>query len=62
MSAGVAGNDGMLDDVGVGLEDSLLFVVGATGKLRDNRFGLRGLYDNAREWLIVVRGGGDMAK
>jgi hypothetical protein len=49
MSAGVAGNDGMLDDVGVGLEDSLLFVVGATGKLRDNRFGLRGLYDNARE-------------
>lgn len=60
--AGVAGNDGVFEEVGVGLVDSLLLVLGATGKLSDSRFGLRGLYDNALECLIVGLGGGDIAK
>jgi hypothetical protein len=44
--------------VGVGLEDSLLLTLVATGKLRDNRFGLDCVYDNARECLVAGRGGG----
>jgi hypothetical protein len=61
-AAGVAGMEGAFDEVGVSLEDSLLFALGATGKLRDNRFGLDGVYDDAREWLATGRGGGAIAK
>ncbi len=61
ISAGVGGKEGSVEDVGVGLAESLLEVLGATGKLIDNRFGL-GLYDMARECFVMGRGGGDMAK
>jgi hypothetical protein len=59
---GVGGNEGEFDEVGVGLADSLLLVLRATGKLKDNRFVLRGLYESALECLIAGLGGGDIAK
>jgi hypothetical protein len=62
-SAGVAGKDGAFEEVGVGRADSLLFVEVATGKLRDKRFGLRGVYDIALVCLTTDgRGGGSIAK
>ena len=62
-SAGVAGKEGALEEVGVGLADSLLFVEGATGKLRDRRFGLCGVYDIALVCLTTDgRGGGSMGR
>jgi hypothetical protein len=62
-STGVGGNDGPVDEVGVALTDSLPFVLVATGKLSDNRFGrTRGVYDNARACFTIGRGGGAIAK
>jgi len=74
-SAGVRGSEGIVDevgvgleevgvcleDVGVGLEESLLIVVVATGKLRERRLEFRGVYDNARVCLTTGRGGGAIA-
>jgi hypothetical protein len=62
VSAGVGGKDVAFEEVGVGLGESLLFLFVATGKLRDNRFGLRGVYDKALACFAAGWGGGAMAK
>lgn len=58
-STGVGGKEEAFEDVGVGLEESLVLPV-ATGKLSESRFGLRGVYDRARVCLTGGRGGGDI--
>jgi len=50
-----------LEEVGVCLEYSLLFVLVATGKLNERRLEFRGVYDNARVCLMAGRGGGAIA-
>ncbi len=52
----------MFEEVGVGLTDSLLVVLAATGKLKERRLGRRGVYDKARECPTTGREGGAMAK
>lgn len=59
---GVGGNDDAFEEVGVGFVGSLLLDPVATGKLRDKRFGLRGVYDKALACFTGGRGGGDIAK
>ena len=61
-STGVGGKDDAFEEVGVGLVESLLLVAVATGKLKDSRFGRRGVYDKARVCFTCGRGGGDIAK
>lgn len=50
-----------LEEVGVCLEESLLFVLVVTGKLKERRFKVRGVYDNARVCFTAGRGGGAIA-
>jgi hypothetical protein len=60
LSAGVGGKDSVDAEVGVGLEDSLLYGTSpvAIGKLKDNRLLLRETDDRARACPIWGREGG----